>query len=76
MLLQTSTVRPGGQQPGQLHFPFVQAPGAKQSVVAPQSLPSPHPVHEPPQSTSVSAPFFTPSLHDAVWHVPFLQTPF
>ena len=31
--------------------------------------------HVPPQSTSPSLPFFTPSLHVAAWQTPDVQTP-
>jgi hypothetical protein len=45
-----------------------------QSADAPHVLPTPHvllcPSHVlPPQSVSVSVPFFTPSVHVAAWHV-------
>src|SRR5260221_533662 len=38
--------------------------------------PLPHFPHaHPPQSTSVSMPFFTPSEQVGAWHTPFVQTP-
>jgi hypothetical protein len=49
-----------------------------QSVAAPQALPSPHLLagaQEPPQSTSVSVPFFTVSLQTAAWHTSPVHTP-
>jgi hypothetical protein len=36
-----------------------------QSVACTQVLPFAHGAHEPPQSTALSSPSFTPSLHDA-----------
>jgi hypothetical protein len=53
--------------------PPVQIPLA-QSVLVKQLRPFAHFGHGPPQSTSVSAPFLTPSVHDAAWHLPALQT--
>ena len=47
-----------------------------QSVEAVQVLPEPHAVHtEPPQSVSVSVPFFTESVQLALWQNPPEQTP-
>src|SRR5512145_1425947 len=41
-----------------------------------QAFPTPHfVVQEPPQSTSVSVPFFARSLHAAAWQTLVLQTP-
>ncbi len=44
-----------------------------QSFPEPHACPVPHGVHEPPQSTADSVPFFTPSLHVAVWQTPPMQ---
>jgi hypothetical protein len=46
-----------------------------QSVAELQCLPAGHFGQLPPQSTSVSFPFFAPSPQEAFWHVPVLQTP-
>ena len=47
-----------------------------QSVATEQVCPVPHLVEQlPPQSTSVSVPFLTPSLQVAIAHRPFEQTP-
>jgi hypothetical protein len=41
-----------------------------------QTLPLAQGAHDgPPQSTSVSLPFFAASLQPALWHTPLLQTP-
>lgn len=48
-----------------LHAPPVQTRLA-QSLAATQTFPVTHGEHEPPQSTSVSLPFFVLSEHDAV----------
>jgi hypothetical protein len=54
----------------------VQVSPASQSEVALHSFDSPQAAHvPPPQSTSVSFPFFTPSLQVAAWHCPATQTP-
>jgi hypothetical protein len=45
-----------------------------QSVSTPQVSPIGHAGQLPPQSTSVSLPFFTPSEHDGAWHVPPLHS--
>jgi hypothetical protein len=45
------------------HLPCTQYP-LPQSVLTPHSLPRLHFAHVPPQSTSVSAPFRSPSLHE------------
>jgi len=48
----------------------------RQSVAAVQVFPLAHPPQvPPPQSTSVSAPFFALSVQPGVWHVPFGQKP-
>lgn len=48
----------------------------EQSVPAEHASPVPHAPHvPPPQSTSVSAPFFKPSLHEGAAQLPALQTP-
>jgi hypothetical protein len=44
------------------HAPAWHSPDA-QSAVAEHPRPSTHGAHDPPQSTSVSLPFFTPSEH-------------
>jgi hypothetical protein len=45
-------------------------------VPEPHRSPSAHLVlHDPPQSVSVSLPFFTKSVHVAPWHTPVVQTP-
>src|SRR5437016_4487714 len=51
-----------------------------QSAAAPQPLPSPHAVHLPPQSTSLSAPLWIMSsqagaMQVLVRHAPFAQAP-
>jgi hypothetical protein len=38
-------------------------------------LPVAHAPHDPPQSVSLSVPFFTPSLQVAAWHTPPVHTP-
>jgi hypothetical protein len=60
-------------QLGLLHVPAVQAPLA-QSLPAAQRLPGGHGLHVPPQSTSVSVPFFTESAHPGVWQTPAVHT--
>jgi hypothetical protein len=45
-----------------------------QSSSPPHALPGPQPPHEPPQSTAVSVPFWTKSVHVGAWHVLALQT--
>jgi hypothetical protein len=40
-----------------------------QSAATPQTLPAAHLTQVPPQSMSVSVPFFTRSLHAGAWHV-------
>jgi hypothetical protein len=48
----------------------------EQSLGARQVWFVPHLPHEvPPQSLSVSAPFFTPSEHDGLWQTFVLHTP-
>jgi hypothetical protein len=46
----------------------------KQSAGRTQWEPDAQPAHDPPQSTSVSVPFLTVSLHVGAWHCPALQT--
>jgi hypothetical protein len=58
----------------------VQTPTEQNAVLQSDAALHPSPVLHvpqvpPPQSTPVSAPFLTPSLHAAGWHVPSLQTP-
>jgi hypothetical protein len=60
-------------QLGLRHVPAVQAPVA-QSLPAAQRLPDGHGLHVPPQSISVSLPFFTESAHPAVWQTPAVHT--
>jgi hypothetical protein len=56
-----------------VHTPLA---GSTQSVAFAHFLPAPHAVHvPPPQSTSVSAPFWTLSLQPAPWQAPAVQTP-
>jgi hypothetical protein len=55
------------------HFPSLQNPD-RQSGSPPHTSPSPQPMHPPPQSTSVSAPFFLPSPHDGGVHTSFAHT--
>ena len=53
-----------------VHTPLTQSPAAA------QVLPAVHLLHvAPPQSMSVSLPFFTPSLQVGAWQVPPEQTP-
>jgi len=53
-----------------VHTLLVQSPGP------PQPFPVAHaPQVAPPQSTSVSAPFFTLSVHVGAWHVPPAHDP-
>jgi hypothetical protein len=64
-----------------VQVPFAPQMPFRQSAATAQPLPSPHflPVgaatHEPPQSTAVSLPFFTPSLQVGAAHAPPVQTP-
>jgi hypothetical protein len=46
-----------------------------QSASFSQSRPGRHGAHGPPQSTSASVAFFTPSSQVGIWHVPSLQAP-
>jgi hypothetical protein len=62
---------PARQRPPE-HLPLL---GNTQSAFVPQPWPTPQPVQVPPQSTAVSVPFCTPSLHVAAWHVPATQCP-
>jgi hypothetical protein len=48
-----------------LHTPAMHAL-LRQSRAAPHPLPTPQALQPGPQSTSVSAPFSTPSVHDAL----------
>jgi hypothetical protein len=58
-----------------LHTLFEQLPLAQSSPFT-QARPPPQEGHAaPPQSTSVSAPFFTASEHVGAWQVPPEQTP-
>jgi hypothetical protein len=45
-----------------LHVPPTQLSPVAQSAATEQDLPSAHGGHDPPQSTSVSVPFLTPSV--------------
>ncbi|MGI8854968.1 MAG: hypothetical protein ACR2JW_04390 [Thermomicrobiales bacterium] len=57
------------------HTPLLQRP-LVQSVPTRHCLPTPHFEQVgPPQSTSVSLPFFTPSTHAGGWHRPSRHTP-
>jgi hypothetical protein len=58
-----------------VHTPLRQSPAA-QSLEARQCLVAAQRAHDPPppQSTSVSALFFTPSLQLAAWQTPPVQT--
>jgi len=63
-------------QVGVWQIPPVQTP-LVQSPATVQCSPLPHffvGAHPPPQSASVSVPFFTPSLHDAPEQLPLVQT--
>jgi hypothetical protein len=56
-----------------LHVPLTHAE-AEQSLFVPQPLPTAQfAVQVPPQSTSVSFPFLTPSVHVAATHLPPLE---
>jgi hypothetical protein len=59
------------------HLPFVHLPlaGSTQSMLLVQVFCAGHAAHDPPQSTSLSEPFFTPSLHVASAHLPPLHLP-
>jgi hypothetical protein len=46
-----------------------------QSAFTVQALPTPQALQLPPQSTSVSVPFFTPSLHETGEHKPPAHAP-
>jgi hypothetical protein len=46
-----------------------------QSTPVLHAFPTPHLGQLPPQSTSVSFPFFAPSPHDAAWQTPPEHTP-
>src|SRR4051794_23446325 len=46
----------------------------RQSSATAHALPTAQPEQAPPQSTSVSAPFFTWSLHAGAAHTPFVHT--
>ena len=59
--------------PGAAHLPAVHTP-LKQSAGAPQPSPRSQPAHEPPQSTSLSLPFFTPSPQLAAAQAPASHT--
>jgi hypothetical protein len=64
-------------QAGAWQMPPVHTPLA-QSAAPPHTLPSAHlfaGAQEPPQSTSVSVPFFTVSLQAGTWQMPPVQTP-
>jgi hypothetical protein len=64
---------PGEHTP--LQMPLTQADDA-QSALVPQGLPTAQSDgHEPPQSTAVSVPFFTPSLHRAAAHLLLVHLP-
>src|SRR5689334_17689477 len=67
---------PNEWQPVVPQYPMVQA-AVMQSPGTPQVLKSVQrgQVVEPPQSTSVSPWFFTPSVHDGAAHRPEVQTP-
>jgi hypothetical protein len=56
-----------------VQIPFEQYPVA-QSAWTTQPRPSAHPLHDAPQSTSVSPPFLAPSVHVACWHLPPVHT--
>jgi hypothetical protein len=56
------------------HFPATHAPAA-QSDGDVQVLPSWQAGHDPPQSTSLSLPFFTASVHVGAAQRPLTQTP-
>jgi hypothetical protein len=59
---------------GAWHTPLVHTP-LWQSVLARHFLPSRHAVQAaPPQSTSVSVPFFARSPHPAAWQDPLVHT--
>jgi hypothetical protein len=57
-----------------LHTPARHAP-LRQSSAALHPLPTPQAPQLVPQSTSVSAPFSTPSVHDGDWQMPATHTP-
>lgn len=46
-----------------------------QSPLSPHICPKPHFAHAPPQSTSDSLPFMTPSEHEGTWQTPAVHTP-
>ena len=45
-----------------------------QSAATLHASPGLHAGHAPPQSSEVSVPFLTPSLHDGAWHAPAPHT--
>jgi hypothetical protein len=47
----------------------------RQSAETEHDEPSAHAPHVPPQSTSDSVPFFTPSEHEGTWQTFDVQTP-
>jgi hypothetical protein len=61
-------------QPGPLRHVVLQAHDS-QSPGTSHCFPAPHGPQLPPQSTSVSSPFFTPSLHVGAWQPPTVHTP-
>jgi hypothetical protein len=56
----------------------LQAPEAHtllaQSAPAPHAFPTTQGLHEPPQSTSDSVPFFVLSEHEGVWQTPLVHS--
>jgi len=65
-------------QVGTAHAPLVQTPLVQfppAPVPVPHILPLAQAGQAPPQSTSVSLPFFTRSVQAAGWHAPAVQTP-
>ena len=69
----TVSVQLGVAQTPAVQTPLLQLPPA--AVPVPHILPFAQAGHEAPQSTSVSPPFFTVSVHAAGWHRPAVQTP-
>jgi hypothetical protein len=62
------------KQLGAWHCPPLHTP-LEQSPATTQELPLGHFAQlDPPQSTSLSVPFFTPSEHVAAWQVPLAHT--
>jgi hypothetical protein len=65
--LRTPSLHAAVAQTLPVHLPLV---GIVQSSSSPHRLPMPHRVHDPPQSSSVSSPFWTPSVQPGAMQLP------